>query len=68
MPCCVTEPAKACEGLTEEFGEGVGRDFAIELSTDKQTRYNLDLREGLEERGGFRKGGVDGQCPHYSLF
>ena len=68
MPCFVTEPPKACEGLTEELAEGIGCDFPIELSTDKQARYNLDLWERLEERGEFRKVWVNSQCPHYSLF
>ena len=55
MPCFVTEPLKACKGLTEEFAEGFGRDFPIELSTDKQARYNLNLWERLGERGELRK-------------
>jgi len=68
MPCFVTEPPKACERLTEELAEGIGRNFPIELSTDKQARYNLDLWERLEERGEFRNVRVDSQCSHYSLF
>ncbi len=68
MPSFVTEPPKACEALTEELAEGIGCDFSIELSTDKQARYNLDLWECLEECGEFRKVRVDSQCSHYSLF
>ena len=68
MPCFVTEPPKACEGLTEELAKGIGRDFPIELSTDRQGRYNLDLWERLEECGESRKVSVDSQCSHYSLF
>jgi hypothetical protein len=52
----------------EELAEGIGRDFPIELSTNKQARYNLDFWELLEERGEFRKVRVDSQCSHYSLF
>jgi hypothetical protein len=68
MPHFVTEPPKVCEGLTEELAEGIGSDFPIELSTDKQTLYNLDLWERLGGRGEFRKVRVDSQCSHYSLF
>lgn len=68
MPCFVTEPPKTCERLTEELAEGIGRNFPIELSTDKQARYNPDLWERLEERGEFRNVRVDSQCSHYSLF
>ena len=68
MPCFVTEPLKACERLTEELAEGIGRNFPIELSTDKQACYNLDLWERLEERGEFRNVRVDSQCSQYSLF
>lgn len=59
---------KGCERLTEELAEGFGRDFRIELTTDKQARYNLELWECLEERGEFRKVRVDSQRSHYSLF
>jgi hypothetical protein len=51
MPYFMTEAPKVCEGLTEELAEGIGRDFPIELSTDKQARYNLDLWERLAEGG-----------------
>jgi hypothetical protein len=64
----VTEPPKACEGLTEELAEGTNRDFLIELSTDEQACHNLNLWGRLEERGEFRKVEVDSQCSHYSLF
>ena len=68
MPYFVTEPPKACEGITEELAEGICRDFPIELSTDEQTRYNLDLWECPEELAEFRNVRVDSQCSHYSLF
>ena len=68
MPCFVTEPPKACEGLTKELAEGIGHEFSKELSTDKQARYNLSFWERLEERGEFEKFGIDSQCSHYSLF
>lgn len=67
-PYFTTELPKTCEGFTEELAEEIGCGFTIELSTDKQARYNPDPWERLEYRVEFRKVTVDSQCSHYSLF